>query len=155
MGVVDPARSEESPCSCRTRLPLVHRISWGAGYPFPATAEDLESVHTRLEQPRVHQLPQIHQIPTEPQRSSSSSMYRRTAPPGRSSDWHLMRAQLGGFYPNCLRPRFDESSARRISGQPRQFLLFLRRERREEETIGNIRQIDCNERDGGRGEIRR
>ena len=49
-----------------------------------------------------------------PQISSPSSMYRRIAPPGRPSDWHLMRAQLGGFIRTASRPRFDERSARRI-----------------------------------------
>ena len=76
VGVIDPCEVG------RATLLLQNK----AGYLFLATAEDLESVHTRLERPRVHPLPQIHRIPIVPQRSSPSSMYRRIAPPGRSGD---------------------------------------------------------------------
>ena len=48
MGVIDPCEVGRVTLLLQNKAP-VHRISWGAGYPFLATAEDLESVHTRLE----------------------------------------------------------------------------------------------------------
>ena len=53
-----PLQGQTVTLLCQQGSPLVLRIPWGAGYPFLATAHNLESVHTRLFQPRVHQLPQ-------------------------------------------------------------------------------------------------
>ena len=115
-----PLEVGRSPCSSRTRSSPGPSDIPGCGISVPShSCDEPEAVHIGLDCLPAEQIRVLGPLPNIRWGTKSYPFqwlisqvrtYHQIAPSTavRSTEYHLMRAQLGGFYPKLLlRPRFD------------------------------------------------